>query len=154
LAPTTTTTTTAPPFDCILSGTAVVNYPTTTTTTTTVSPFGTFSVYNTTGNTVTGTWQIFYESVPRSDISAGFATIPNNGVVQLPMNSNFLPTTGGKFVIRFQGTGIGTFSKASLGGGSLIGPVNFTYAAPPVYVATLNAAPGQIQYSYAITVST
>ena len=151
LAPTTTTTTTAPPFDCVLAGIAVVNYPTTTTTTTTEAPQY-FSVYNTTGNTVQGRWQIFYNSTPYNDISLSYATIPNNVSVLFPMNISISPTTGGTFMVRFVGTGIVTSNQASLDSGSQVGPVNFTLDSS-TYQAILIAAPSQIQYGYSIVIS-
>ena len=161
LAPTTTTTTTTTlsPFDCSLPGGSAVVYipPTTTststTTTTTVNPYGTFSVSNQSGSLIAGTWNIFIDSVPYNNFSAGYASIPNNTFVNLPMNNNFSPPRTGTFKIEFTpGSGMSTSRQARLTAGSVVGPVNFTFASGK-YTAILNVTTPVNQYAYAIQIT-
>jgi len=166
LAPTTTTTTTTTfsPFDCSLpSGSAVVYVPPTTTTsttttsstttTTTINPYGSFTVTNNSGSLIAGTWTIFINSVPYNDYSTGYASIPNNTFVYLPMNNTFsVPSTGTFKIVFTPGSGINTSRQARLTAGSTVGPVNFTFNSPN-YEAILNVTPGNAQYNYTITIT-
>jgi hypothetical protein len=119
------------------------------------NPYGTFSVFNQSGATISGTWQVYINSVPYNDFSTGFATILNNTTAQLPLNNNFFPPRSGTFVIQFTpGSGINTSKKATLIGGSStsVGPVNFVLNAGK-YEATISVAPAVWQFNYSIQIT-
>jgi hypothetical protein len=115
--------------------------------------YGSFSVSNQSGGLIAGTWTIFINSVPYNDFSTGYASIPNNTFVNLPMNNNFNPPRTGTFKIVFTpGSGMTTSRQARLTAGSIAGPVNFVLNAGK-YEATINVTTPNAQLGYAIQIT-
>lgn len=154
--PTSTTTSTSSSTSTSTSTTSTSTSSTTsstTTTSTTVNPFGQFGVSNQSGGLIAGTWTIFINSVPYNDFSTGFASIPNNTSVLLPMNNNFNPPRTGTFKIVFTpGSGMSISRQATLTGGSSVGPVNFILNAGN-YEATINVTTPNAQLGYSIQIT-
>ena len=119
------------------------------------NPFGTFSVFNQSGSTISGTWQVYINSVPLSSFSTGFATILNNTTATLPLNANFNAPRTGTFLVQFTpGSGISSSRKATLIGGSStsVGPVNFVLYAGK-WDAYITVAPAVQQLAYSIQIT-
>ena len=119
------------------------------------NPFGTFSVFNQSGATISGTWQVYINGQSYNDFSTGFATILNNTTAQLPLNQNLFPPRSGTFVIRFTpGSGISGTKKATLIGGTStsVGPVNFV-SNSGIWEATISVAPSVWQFNYSIQIT-